>query len=370
MKYSWRLSGQAWFALLTLGLGLWLAVTYASLIMEIIWVLAGAFLLSLAITPLADILARRRIPRSLTVLGIYLGLIGLLIVLGVLLLPIISTETSLLQANGPDLLQKALSRLSTTPFVGRLFSSNDTLSQNLIQYIYALGPTFLSTVAGVGGIMLDLVGVLILAYFLAADTTIGQRVVHTLVPVGYQPQVIAVMQQLRTRLTRWVWAQVAIASYFAVTFGIGLAWLGVPFALTIALVGGILEIIPYVGGVVATVLGILSALTVAPQLAIWVLLLYMLVAEVQSHLVAPALYGRAIHLHPAAVLVSLLIGAKAKGLIGVFFAVPIVVVLLTLIQEIQTVSLTKNAQSANHDGTNRGLASTDSPEPTFTELRS
>ena len=78
----------------------------------------------------------------------------------------------------------------------------------------------------------------------------------------------------------------------------------------------------------------MSALTVDPWLAVWVILLYAVVVQVQSHLVAPAFYGRAMHLHPAAVLVALLIGAKAKGIIGVFFAVPVAVVLLTLLQEL------------------------------------
>jgi predicted PurR-regulated permease PerM len=349
MNQSWRLSWQAWFGLLGLGLALWLAITYAGLIMEIIWILFGAFLFSLAIRPLADVLARRRIPRGVTVLGVYVGLIGLLAVLGTLLVPIITAETALLRASGPSLLQTALSHLSVAPLVGNVIPSNSTLIQNVFQYVAKLGPTFLSTVAGAGESVLNLFVVLVLAYFLAADTTIGPGLLHNLIPARYQSQVSAMMGRARYRLTRWVWAQVAIAIYFALMFGPGLTLLGVPFALTIALIGGMLEIIPYLGGAVAVLLGVISALTVSPWLAVWVFLMYLILTEIQSHIIAPTFYGRAMHLHPAAVLVALLIGFKAGGIIGVFFAVPVAVVLLTLLQEIEAVSLTVPSETPAED---------------------
>jgi predicted PurR-regulated permease PerM len=345
MKRSWRLSWQAWVGLLGLGLLLWVTITYAGLIMEIIWIIFGAFLLSLAIRPLADRLAQRHIPRSVTVLGVYVGLIGLLAGLGTLLVPIITTETALLRANGPSLLQTALLHLTATPLIGNVIPSSSTLAQNVFQYVATLGPTFLSTVAGAGESALNLFVVLILAYFLATDTSIGPGLLQNLIPVRYQPQVSAMMGRARYRLTRWIWAQVAIAIYFALMFGIGLTLLGVPFALTIALIGGILEIIPYLGGAVAVFLGVISALTVSPWLAVWVFLMYLILTEIQSHIIAPTFYGRAMHLHPAAVLLALLIGVKVEGIVGVFFAVPVAVVLLTLLQEIQAVSLTTRPET-------------------------
>jgi len=339
MNQTGRLNWQVWAGLLGLGLTLWVIITYAGLMMEIIWIVFGAFLLSVAIRPLADKLAQGHIPRTITVLGVYVGLVALLVILGTLLVPIITTETTILQSNGPKLLQTAWSHLTATPLIGNVIPPNSTLIQNGLQYVAQLGPTLLSTVAGAGESALDIFVALILAYFLATDTSIGPGLLQNLVPARYQPKISAVMGRARYRLTRWVWAQVAIAIYFALTFGIGLTVLGVPFALTIALVGGVLEIIPYLGGVVAVFLGVISALTVSPWLALWVFLMYLILTEVQSHIIAPMFYGRAMHLHPAAILLALLVGIKVKGIIGVFFAVPVAVVLLTLLQEIRAISV-------------------------------
>jgi predicted PurR-regulated permease PerM len=121
-----------------------------------------------------------------------------------------------------------------------------------------------------------------------------------------------------------------------VVFSIGLSLLNVPFAITIGVVGGVLELVPYLGGTIAVMLAVLSALTVDPVLVIWVILFHIVVVEIEAHIVAPSVYGRVTGLHPAGVLIALLIGAKAMGLVGVLFAVPAAVVLLAVMQEIRS----------------------------------
>ena len=104
MPSWWRLSLQTWLALLGLGLSLWLITVNADLLLQVYWIVFGAFLLSLAISPAADTLARRHVPRGLTVLAIYLVFLGLLATLGALLIPVVSIEIALLCNNGPELL--------------------------------------------------------------------------------------------------------------------------------------------------------------------------------------------------------------------------------------------------------------------------
>jgi predicted PurR-regulated permease PerM len=262
-------------------------------------------------------------------------LIGVLSGLGTLLVPVVSAEIELVRATGPALMQQGVNQLSTLPLLSQWATSLTELTQNLTQYTGALASAVLSTVAGAGELSLDLLVVLVLAYFFAADDALGEQLVRALTPVRHQTQVKLVLAQLHQRLGRWVWAQLGIGLYFAVAFGVGLAILGVPFAPTIALVGGVIEIIPYVGGVLALLIGVMSGLTVSPWLALWVLGWYTVVSQVQSHIIAPTFYSRVMYLHPAAVLVTLLIGAKIGGIGGVFFAVPLGVVLITLLQEIR-----------------------------------
>ena len=332
-SHSHRLSLQAWLALLTLGLALWWTTTNFALIIHIATIVFGAILVSLAIRPLVDRMARWRIARGVTVLAIYAMLVIAFNELGDLITPMVDAQTQLLRTRGPTLLDAATAQLAAMPILSSWLPSLSTLTQTLTRYLETLVPSVLQTVVSLGDLTLSLLVVLVLAYFFATDQAINARMLHML-PARYHAQAATVAERLHFRLTRWVLAQLAIALYFALAFGIVLAVLRVPFALTISLLGGILEIIPYIGGAIALLLALVSALTVSPWLALWVLLLYVVVVQVQSHVVAPIFYGRAIDLHPAAVVVALFAGATLGGIIGVFFAVPLTVIITTILDEV------------------------------------
>ncbi len=331
---AWRLNLRTWIALLALGLAFWLILTYARLLVEVTALLFGAFLLTLALHPIADTLARRRIPRGVTVLAVYVALGGLAVLLGSLLLPVVRMEAGYFQRRGPDLLQRALARLADVPGLGQWLPSTGDMAQSLTQQLDVMLGPFVRTVTGVGELAVDVLIVLVLAYFFATDVELGERLLARWMPAPYRSRARLVVARMRHSLTRWVWAQAVIALYFAVVFSIGLALLRVHFAFIIGLVGGVLEIVPYLGGAVAMSLAVLSAFTIDPLLAVWVIVFYIVVVEIESHVLAPALYGRVIGLHPAFILIALLVGAKTLGILGVFLAVPIAVVLTTLLQEI------------------------------------
>lgn len=333
---TWRLGWKGWLELLGLGLSLWLIFSFSNLLLEVTLVLFGAFLLALAIHPLAESLNRRWfVPRGMTVIGVYLALAGLVIFLGDLLVPVISAEISNLQNRGPALLNELLAQTTALPVLKQWLPLDSFLANNLGQRLGVLLNTLVGTVTGVGSLTLDVLITLVLAYFFTTDTSLGTGLMNTWIPIRYQPRARLVVRRLQQRLTRWIWAQLGIALYFAVVFSTGLSLLHIPFALTIGLVGGALEIVPYLGGVVAFFLAAASALTVDPWLVVWVGVFYLVVTEIESHVVAPAFYGRIISLHPVVVLVALLIGAKVKGILGVFFAVPIAVVLAAILHEVR-----------------------------------
>lgn len=333
----WRIAALTWLGLLALGLALWLLIAYAGLLLEVVWVLFGALLLSIAIHPLVSRLAHWRIPRGLTVLGVY-ALFGLILaLLGVLVAPAVRKEIAALQSSGPGIVQSVLSGIAQTPLLSKLIPSSDIVAQNLTQRVDVLIQTMVSTAASIGSMALDVLFMLILTFFVSSDADFGRRLLTDWLSSSHRARVRHLWKRLRTRLTRWMWAQVGIALYFAVTFSAGLALLGVPFAFIIGLVGGILEIVPYLGGLVAVLLALMSAFTVRPILALWVFVLYLVVTQLESHVIAPAFYGRVIGLHPAVVLVALLVGVKAGGVLGVLFAVPVAVVLAALIAEARVV---------------------------------
>jgi len=336
MIYTHRISWQAWFALLALALMVWLLISQAAVLLELSFVVLGAMLLALGIRPFADTLSHYHIPRAITTLLSYVFLLLVLVLVGNLLVPVIQAEVGQIQQNAPQLWQAAQTQLANTPF-NQLLPSTDSITQNLGQQLDPLFTSAVGTVTGLGQLLLDGLVLLILAYFFSIDPGWNGRLL-TWIPIPQQPRIAQILDRIQLRLTRWVWAQVVISLFFALTFGIGLALLHVPFALTIAVTSGVLGLIPYLGSLIALLLAVFSALTVSPALALWVIVLNLIVANAATHILTPWLYGRTMGLPAAWVLVLLLFGAKVAGIMGILFAVPVAVIVTAVLQEMQSIN--------------------------------
>jgi predicted PurR-regulated permease PerM len=319
----------------SLGLAIWFGIANITLIVETFSLLFGALLIGLALEPLVRRVSRW-IPRSLSVLLLYLILIAILSGLGRLLVPFINEELATLQSQGPTLWNDISTTLSNTPLIGQLIPSSSSAASTLAQRTDTLVQAIVGTVSGIGNAGLDIGVVFIMAYFGVVSKEEFTGALDRWVPQAAHDDLTRILARVLDGLGRWVRAQPLIVLYFAFGFSVILALLGVPFALAIGLVGGVLSIIPFVGGFIAIILGVLSALTVKPILALWVTLAFAAWIELEGHLIAPAIFGRALRLHPALVLMAMLIGTRTGGLIGLLYSIPLVVVLMVLLDELRS----------------------------------
>lgn len=328
-----RLSLRLWMSVLLLGVSTWLLIAHIALVWEIMWVLFGALLLSVAIAPIVDVLAGWHVPRGLGVVLIFAGVLGILALIGYLLDPIITREVTRLEATGPALLQQALSVLAATPLIQRFLPSSSTLIQQLTQRVTALLGTLVSALSSLESLLLDLVLILVLIFIFVTDVDIFENLMNRWIPPRHQRRVRRVAGPLGRRLARWVWVQIARGAFFAAFFSLGLALLHVPFSYTIGLAGGVLELAPYLS-MIALLVAAVSALTIHPIYALWVVLIYVVVVEIENHVLAPVLYGPATGIRPSVALVALVVGIKFAGVVGALFAVPVAVVLAVVLEEL------------------------------------
>ncbi|MCZ7568410.1 MAG: AI-2E family transporter [Ardenticatenaceae bacterium] len=316
---------------------------------EVLVLLFGAALLASALSPPATWLERRGIPRWLGLLLLYLLLLVLLGLILSLAVPVIGTEIERLTQLLPSLVSAGHAQLRSVPLLGNITISPGDIVQFAAQQINTAVNSVTSLAAGIGRLVLNFLLVVVLAYFIAVDAGAGEKVVTRFVPPTYRPHARRLMADSAQRLSRWLWAQGLVMLYFAFALGIGLKLLGVPFAFSLGAVGGVLEIIPYAGGAVAALLALLSGFMVKPILALWVLLYYFVVVEVEAHVIAPAVLGHVIGIHPAAIIVALVVGAKALGIIGALLAIPVAVVITVVLDEV-TATWEAEAESPAEEG--------------------
>jgi predicted PurR-regulated permease PerM len=115
--------------------------------------------------------------------------------------------------------------------------------------------------------------------------------------------------------------------------GVGLKLIGVPYAPSLGVIAGILEVVPYVGGFITVILAVLSAATVGVPQVIAVIILYVVLVNIESHVLAPLLYGKALGLPPVAILLALLAGVELLGILGALLAIPLTVIIWAIGEE-------------------------------------
>jgi predicted PurR-regulated permease PerM len=191
------------------------------------------------------------------------------------------------------------------------------------------------SLAGLGDLLVDLMLIGVLTLFLVTDTSLGRSLLQTTFPAQHRERAARTVGAVSVGLSRWLVAQLGISLYYAVTYTIVNLVLGVPYAVTIGVVSGLLEFIPYLGGIVGLILTLAAALTVSPQTAIWAFILGAVVGIIGGNFVGPFLLGKAAQVHPALVIIALILGGVFGGTLGVLLAMPVTVIIVILLQELR-----------------------------------
>jgi hypothetical protein len=155
-----------------------------------------------------------------------------------------------------------------------------------------------------------------------------------LFPAGNRPRVREILFEMYKSVQRWFLGQLVSMTIIGLLFTIGLSIIGVPFALLLGLLSGLLAFVPFVGPLISVIPPVFLALVDDPIKALWVLAAYGVVQFIEGNIVQPVVMSRAVSLHPAVIVFAILIMGTLFGFVGVFFAIPLVAALHVLVSEL------------------------------------
>ena len=311
-----------------------IAATYLLFRIPHFWLIVlSAVVLATAIDRPVAALEQRGAPRALGILLIYGLLAGLVALAIVALAPVVAGDARALEVELPgyiDRIEKAARALAPGATGDLSLARVEDAARGHVSGI-ARGLSEVGLEAGRTAFYVFVT--LVVAFFLAAEPGVILRTIERLVPAQHRPRVSRVAGHIHDRIGAWARGQLLIAIVFGALMGVGLGALGVPFAWSLGVVAGILEIVPYVGGAITVVLAAFSAATVGLPQVIGVVVLYVVLVNVESHILAPLLYGRALGLPPVAILLALLAGVELLGILGALLAVPLTVIVWGIAEE-------------------------------------
>ena len=180
----------------------------------------------------------------------------------------------------------------------------------------------------------DLVLVIFLALYLAADPATYRNGFLLLVPRDVRPRVGDALEAAGTALRKWLLGQLGAMLFVGVLTAIGLSIVGVPMAIPLGILTGVLDFVPVVGPFVAAIPGLLIAFAQGPEVALWAAVVYVGVQFVEGHLVIPLAQKWAVQMPPALALVAIVTFGVVFGLPGVLFALPLAVVCKVLVEKL------------------------------------
>jgi predicted PurR-regulated permease PerM len=291
-----------------------------------------AITLSEAVRPLVAQLERIRVPRPVGALLIYLALLALLVGIGWLLFDPLATQANELANQAPTYLAQAQTWMKDAQ---QALLANDPLSEALnalagqaLASLQSSVPTLLqfpfTLVSGVFGVLLSIVLIVTMSVFWLISADKLRDFVLALAPERTRVGGALLFSELGNTLGGWVRGTLVAMLLIGAFTALGLALLGVPYALLLGILAGLLEIIPYLGPWISGSVAVVVALVaVDPFKALQVVALFLIVQLAEGNLVQPLVMSWAVRVDPLLVLIAITLGVQVLGLVGALIAVPV-----------------------------------------------
>ena len=313
-----------------------LVISFLYLIKEVLLIIFVALVLASAFDPWVDWFQKRKIPRSLSILIIYIVLFAVITFAFVLIVPPISKEVTQLSENFPLYYEKIANGIQSFQSSGNL----DAQAQ-LQKGLNSLGENLPGTLSNVVGTLFDIFGgifsvllVLVLTFYFTVQEGAMKGFLQSVTPVKAQPYLMRLYGRIQVKLGQWLRGQLILSVViFALTF-IGLTILGVPYALILAFIAGLFEIVPMIGPWMSAIPAVFFGFLQSPLMGISVVILYIVIQELENHLIVPKVMSKAVGLNPLIVIIAILVGMKLGGIVGALLAVPVATALSVFLKDL------------------------------------
>ncbi|MFZ6015347.1 MAG: AI-2E family transporter [Patescibacteria group bacterium] len=301
---------------------------------EVIAIIFIALFLSALIQPAADYFAKYKIPRGLTVIGVYLAIFGLLALIVTLMVPTIIEQSIKLGGifgQRWDAIADAASDIRGFADKYQLMGDSGFASiQN--QASAALSRLF-QTLTGVFGGIVGFIIVLVMTFYLVSQEDKAKILIHDWVSNKHKKFALHLVDRLQEQLGRWFRGQLVLSFIIGLLSYIGLKIIGIEGALVLAIFAGLLEFIPYLGPILSGIPIVFVAFTQSPLHGLLALAMLVVIQQGENHLIVPKVMEKAVGLNPLISIISMLVGARLFGLLGALMAIPLATAIMVIVKE-------------------------------------
>jgi predicted PurR-regulated permease PerM len=308
------------------------------LIREVLLTLYVSGLLAIGLSPAVQwiehtrlLTGRRRIPRWLAILSIYVGFLAAVALVMALVVPPLVAQVQQLFVALPGYIDQFQSTLVERGLIHKRWSWSD-----LVANIQAPGlaiSSFFGAVQGVIGVLGTVVTVLLLPFYLLLESASLKASAMRLIAPANRRRADRLMRAATVKVGAWLGGQLLLGAIIGATATLGFWLIGVPYFYVLGLVAAVGELIPVVGPILAAVPAILLGWTVSPQVAITVLGYCAVQQFVENNFLVPRIMERQVGVSPVTIMIALLVGTSLLGFAGAILAVPTAAIVQLVLEE-------------------------------------
>lgn len=304
-----------------------------------------AAILYYLMNPVVDFLEKRNVKRIYSILGLFVFVLGLIIWGVVVIIPKIQEQTISFINNFPsyvEIVQTSVDDLLSNPLFSqvqdqleaswdKIFTWMTKIIQNMSKATFENLGNFFGAVASIFIAIITMP--FILFYLLKDGKSIAPYAVSFL-PTKWRQPTLKVLKEMNQQVSSYIRGQLTVAFLVCLIFMIGFAIIGLDYAVTLGIIAGVLNLIPYLGSFLAMIPAIFLGIVGGPVLLIKVLVVFVVEQTLEGRFISPLILGNQLSIHPITILFVLLTSGKMFGLTGVILGIPVYAAVKVLIKAI------------------------------------
>lgn len=295
--------------------------------------------------PVVDFLEKKGVKRLFSIIGLFVLVVGLIVWGVIVIQPKIQEQTMSFVNNFPSYVQvveDTTNDLLSNPIFSqvqeqlaesgeKLLTSLTEIVQNVSKLTFQNLGSFFGAVASV--VIAVITMPFILFYLLKDGKELGPYVVNFL-PTKMRQPTLRVLKEVNDQVSSYIRGQLTVAFAVAIIFMIGYSIIGLDYAVTLGIVAGVLNLIPYLGSFLAMIPAIFLGIVGGPVLLVKVLVVFVIEQTIEGRLISPLVLGSQLNIHPVTILLVLLTSGKMFGLVGVVLGIPAYAAIKVIISNI------------------------------------
>jgi len=306
----------------------------------LLFILAG--LVTFITVPLVNTLVSKGAYRIVAIFLTYSLFFAVLLVLAAIFAPIVVEQVSEFAQNIPDYVDSLIAfaervqeQLQEIPFLQQIPFDPDELILQATAIVTEQLRTLVLLIPSLILLITDIVLILILSFYMLFYLPQIDKTIKRSLPLGTIGVYDKFLVTMKSAFGRYVLGQLSLMFAVGTLSGIGVWLVGLPFPLLLGLWAGLTEIIPILGPILGAIPAVIIAFTIDPILALWVILIFVVVQQIESGILSPLIFRGASGINPLLIILAIIAGGEIAGIIGIFLAVPILVVIVTLFRFIR-----------------------------------